>query len=184
MAYPKALKSKIRAEYLIGHRSKTEICEGRAVTKGKLEGKKNLPMKTLLQWAAKENWVYGSGEEKVIKKVTDEATELIEQNMVNDLYGFTEDFIKSAKMVEGLTKKTMSDYAKKLTSGTLRPADTQASLTSQRYLKETASTLVLVYSEKRKALGLDKEQSASGSVNINTAPVKIEIVGVDPDDKR
>lgn len=115
------------------------------------------------------------------QKIENRATEKLVQKTSIELYDFTEDFLKSTRMVENLTKATMAEFGKKVQSGILKKADSEMSLTSQRYLKEAMQTLSISFNDKRKALGLDKEKNDT-NVTVNNSPPQVILTGVKPDE--
>lgn len=170
MALTKYKISKIRAEFETG-----------ILSQRKLAQKYGISRNTLTKHSEEGGWVFGKNSQEMSQKIENRATEKLVQKTSIELYDFTEDFLKSTRMVENLTKATMAEFGKKVQSGILKKADSEMSLTSQRYLKEAMQTLSISFNDKRKALGLDKEKNDT-NVTVNNSPPQVILTGVKPDE--
>jgi abortive infection bacteriophage resistance protein len=171
MAYDEKFKAKVKAEY-----------EGGLTAQGAMCQKFRISRNTLKKFAKKDGWEFGKNDKKLTETITKKTEAKLAEKYSNDLEDFTIDHIKSMDNVGALTKATLNRLGAsvKNTKNTMSKADADAIFAQAKILKISSETLSIIYADKRKALGLDKEQKDTGVV-VNTAPATIIIEGIDPD---
>ena len=163
--------------------------ESGKLNKSKLAQKWKISRNTLDKYAREKKWVFGKNERELSNKIELSTTSKMIEKSSNLLVDINETYVKNTKNIEELTKVVLSELYKKVTrknkDGSNVDIDKQeidALLSAQKVLKESASTFSMLYNDKRKALGLDKQLSDI-SLDFDTPPV-INIIGVDPDAKK
>ena len=139
--------------------------ESGKLNKSKLAHKWKISRTTLDKHAKKEGWIFGKNEQELDKKIELSTTSKMIEKSSNILVDINDSYISNTRNIEELTKGVLSKLYKKMAKkdkkgdqADLSKADVEALLSAQRLLKESASTFSLLFNDKRKALGLDKEK--------------------------
>jgi len=139
--------------------------ESGKLNKSKLAQKWKVSRNTLDKYARENGWIFGKNEQELSKKIELSTTSKMIEKSSNLLVDINDSYIGDTKNIEELTKGVLNKLYKKITkkdeNGKSVDVDKQeidALLSAQRLLKESASTFSMLFNDKRKALGLDKEK--------------------------
>ncbi len=155
MAYDDRFKARVKAEYEAGVDKKSDICK-----------RYKIPRKTLNEWAVKAKWEWQKSNTEVLEKVTKSTTRKLELEFGDRLEDFTTEHLEAMGEVADLTRKSLERLRGAVDEKGLDGKDNrmtrdeaEAIFSQQKVLKISSETLSIVYADKRKALGLDKEKN-------------------------
>lgn len=161
MAYDDNKKAKIIADIKAAKLNKTQIAQKWAIARN-----------TLNKIIADHQVKVGVDQEKLNKKIEQEATRKIVEEEAEDLFDYTSKYISNTKILDKANQANLASYIKAIKAAQNektedgKPAPRQLTRTeaetfkiSQQFLKLSAETFKINFEGVRLAMGLDKERS-------------------------